>query len=953
MTIFRKCCYRLLAALTVGFLALSIAACQQHRLIAPTLTDNPQDPGIISGALDNGFSYHLRSANSSEQRRNIEIRLVVRAGSIHERVHEQGFAHLLEHVVFRGTQRFSGSQIESLLEETGLRWGIDVNATTHYGATIYRFSLTESEADLMPVVLALMADFMTAVNFDEQDIEREKKIVGAEWRFRYGHRNFVVDPLVTAALSGSQYHSRPPVGDLMTVRAATAEQLKGFWQRNYTATNAALVVTGNIVPWKLEKLIRSNFMNLPTDDQQKQARLSDVRLESFKPIKGHAEVEHLSYVNPDLVSAKVSVNFVSRVKKTDTVDSVRSAFREELLFKAVGHMLAKRLSATYQCNQANLHHALLETGQSINSVEIDIKDSDYLTCLQALSVASDQLFKSGLSPSEYELLRKSFRAIAINSADQYRNSSPEGLAARLTQSVVYGTPTPSASFLETLYLEMIDTVSATEFNNTMADIPAKYKIIYGASGPTDNNLPSKPLMKLATTSTDKIPLLVRAPATEILHGVLKPDQLLSNLVSFPKKSPQVELIREEGDYYEWRLSNGAQVIFRKDQRYDYVALAAIAPGGYLLPSADLTKAARTLPRFIGVNGAGGYLQKSLQRLQSEKNLFSEVLVNPTRHGIVAYSGARDIDLMLELVSAYFDEPVIVEPASSLLLQKLNSERSAALLQDTFWENYNAAAPDESVLTTSEMRKVQSLLFKTPADFTFVIVGNAEADIIARELTRLERYGEKSTTAQDEVFAAVADNSRNKTLADLTGSSNPEQQRLNVGLFHACSVPASRRGSADLTLRLLSDVIERRLRYDIRENSGLSYQLEATLLTDAAGDGRRYHQIEFSVNPQDALQAQVLVSSVFNAIGRTGVTVHELQIALKREQKRRRDLSYDYLALATEMAFAVQNGANVQNRALEAVSLEQLNSLARCFSSENTTFVVENENVSRSHGLALE
>ena len=115
--------------------------------------------------------------------------------------------HLLEHVVFRGTKRFSGRKIEALLEEAGLRWGVDVNATTHYGATIYRFSLTESEAELLPEVLSLAADFMHAVSFNPHDIEREKKIVSAEWRFRYGHRNFVVDPLVSAAFEGSQYLS--------------------------------------------------------------------------------------------------------------------------------------------------------------------------------------------------------------------------------------------------------------------------------------------------------------------------------------------------------------------------------------------------------------------------------------------------------------------------------------------------------------------------------------------------------------------------------------------------------------------------------------------------------------------------------------------------------------------------------------------------------------------------
>lgn len=946
----RFCC--IVKSISLLFFAVCLSACQ-HRLniVDPALTDNPQDPGILSGTLDNGFSYHLRSANSSEQKRNIEIRLVVRAGSIHEQTHEQGFAHLLEHVVFRGTNRFSGPHIESLLEEAGLRWGVDVNATTHYGATIYRFSLTESEADLMPDVLALAADFIGSVNFDHQDIEREKKIVGAEWRFRYGHRNFVVDPLVNAALAGSEYKSRPPVGDLATVRAATAETLKAFWRRNYHASNASLVVTGNIVPWELEKLVRDSFKTLPVTADPVVAKRAEEQFESFKTIKGSSEVGYLSYVNPDLVSPKVSVNFISRVKKTNTVDSIRLGFREELLFKAVGHMLVKRLSTTHRCSQATLHNSLLETGQSINSVEVDVSDSDYLTCLQALATASDELFKNGLIPWEYEQLRQSFRTIAIDNADQYRSSSPQDLAARLTQFVVYGTPTLPASLLETLLLEMIDSVSAAEFNNSMAEIPATYKVVFGTSGPTDNKLPKKSLMMLATQSADQAPLVARAPAREILHGVLNPDQLLINLAGIQKKSPQVKLVREEGDYHEWQLSNGARVIFQKDDRYDYVALAAMAPGGYMLASEGLTRAAMTLPRFIGVNGAGGYLQKSLQRLRSEKSLFSQVQVNPTRHGILAYSVTQDVDLMLELVSAYFDEPVIVEPASSLLLQKLNSERGSTKLEQSFWQNITAVDSPETTLNTSQMRQVQSLLFRTPADFTFVIVGNVEPDILARELTRFERHTEKSSNHNEGMTTRVADSGNMKSITEAAGTQG--RQRLNVGLFHACAVPVAMRADADLNLQLLSDIIERRLRYDIREDTGLSYQLEAKLLTDTTGDGRRYHQVEYSVSPTDALQAKVLVSSVLNAIGTVGVTDKELQFALKREKKRRRDLSYDYLSLATEMAFSVQNGANVQTRSLGGVSLAQVNTLASCFSSENTTFVVQNEYQGPDQELALD
>lgn len=922
---------KILASLLL--LVLSLAGCQKKlAIVNSALIQNPRDPAVVDGQLDNGFSYFLRSANSSELRRNIEIRLLVKAGSIHERDGELGYAHLLEHVVFRGTKRFSGRKIEALLEEAGLRWGVDVNATTHYGATIYRFSLTESEAELLPEVLSLAADFMHAVSFNPHDIEREKKIVSAEWRFRYGHRNFVVDPLVSAAFEGSQYHIRPPVGNLAVVKAATADSLREFWSRHYRADNAALVVTGNIVPWELERLIEENFSRLPHAGEEPLRHPA----ETFRPIKGQPEVDYLTYVNPDLISARVSLNFISRVKETDTVKSVKNGFREDLLFKAVGHLLLDRLSTSQSCSNGTLHNSQLETGQSINRLELDVIETDYLTCLQALSVYSKRLFKNGLIGAEYQQLQHSFRKIAIEAANQYRLSTPEDLAARLTQMVVYGTPMLPASLLESAYLEMIDSVNIAEFNKMLAEIPFRYKTVYGVSGPFDTNLPQKSLMRLATENANSKPFLSVAPEPTILQGVLNPDQLLDNLASVASHSPRAKKVLQQENYHEWRLSNGARVIFQRDTQHDYIALAAIAPGGYLYAGEGLARAAKMLPRFIGVNGAGGYLQQSLQRLRSEKSLVSQVRVDATHHAIQAYGVSQDINLMLELVSAYFDESVIVEPASSRILSKLNAERRGVDLESSFWSQFDNASSAIPSLETTHMREVQSLLFRSPSDFTFVFVGNVEPEILARELTRLERHTEEHRVPIRASLMAV-----NSIGGDLNSFATLDaQQRLNVGLFHSCMVPATLRIDADLNLQLLSDILERRLRYDLRENSGLSYQLDTRLLSDTTDDHHRYHQIEYSVSPRDSVQARVIISDVLNAIGYSGVTESELQFALTRERKRRRDISYDYVALARELALAARHGAPVQNRSVGHVALEDVNRLARCFSAENATFVVQ-------------
>jgi len=929
----------LLLSVTV---CVGLAGCQPAMIkTLPAADGKLQDPGIVSGQLPNGFSYLLRSTNASERRKKIDVRLIVKAGSLAEREHEQGYAHLLEHVVFRGTRRYSAAAIEALLEDAGLVWGLDVNATTHYAATVYRFSLTEREADMLPEILALLADFLDAVNFQPESIELEKRIVEAEWRFRYGHRNFVVDPVVDVALAGTRHSQRPPIGSLASVRRATADSLGRFWQRHYRPGNASLVVSGSIVPWKLEQMVRQNFARLP---ERLERITTDSAVESDTPLlrleTGGAGVTNIPYINPDIVLPQVSVNFISTVKSMDSIDSVRESFREGLLYRALTHLLSYRLSATPHCGTTAARTSLLETGQSINTLEVTIADEDYLTCLQSVSVALNRILRTGLRKSEYSLLKRSFRNIAMDLANTYRNAGAESMAESLMQNAVYGTPLLSAYMLESVYIEMIERMNVARFNTLLRSIPEDYGILYTATAARTGNLPTQEQMSNATAFPDPAVLKAIRPARKVLHGELKSDQLLDQLEALGAEKKASNVVGQN-DYFEWKLSNGARAIFLRDEKYDYVAMSAISAGGYLLDDRVMASAARVLPRFVKAAGAGGYLRKSLQRLQSERDLFTSVFVDSASHGVNAYSVPSDLPLLIELVSAYFDEPVIVEPVSSELLRKLNSGTSSGIsLEEKFWQKFYGQRKQlykAPVLNTGHLKHVQQLLFRSPSEFTFVFVGNIDPDTLARELTRIERHAaSKPDTSGGNLQA------ENRLVNSVVTETDAENSRLLVGLFHGCRTGPLQREVSEYYLRLLSHIVERRVRYVLRENRGLSYNIEARLLADSPGYGMRFHQVDFSVRPQDVTQARVLINSVLNAMGRFGVTERELQLAVKREDRRQRDLSHDYSVLAHELAVEARYGASLQYRTIGAPSVATINSLASCFSADNSTFIVDNE-----------
>ena len=136
--------------------ATLILSCSSVAELEGPVQPESMDPGVLTAELENGFEYFLRSSNATLDSDRIEVRLISKTGSLSERDDQRGYAHLLEHMAFRGTENFTLEDIESLISSVGLRWGADVNATTHYGATIYRFSLQQDDYELLPQLLSLI-----------------------------------------------------------------------------------------------------------------------------------------------------------------------------------------------------------------------------------------------------------------------------------------------------------------------------------------------------------------------------------------------------------------------------------------------------------------------------------------------------------------------------------------------------------------------------------------------------------------------------------------------------------------------------------------------------------------------------------------------------------------------------------------------------------------------------
>src|SRR5579872_1651011 len=114
-----------------GLLLSGLVASGQSNLNDPL----PIDPTIKVGKLANGLTYYI--LKNARPEKKVELRLVVKAGSILEDDDQRGLAHFTEHMAFNGTKHFKKNELVSFLQTIGVQFGADLNAYTSFDETVY------------------------------------------------------------------------------------------------------------------------------------------------------------------------------------------------------------------------------------------------------------------------------------------------------------------------------------------------------------------------------------------------------------------------------------------------------------------------------------------------------------------------------------------------------------------------------------------------------------------------------------------------------------------------------------------------------------------------------------------------------------------------------------------------------------------------------------------------
>ena len=184
--------------------------------------------------LPNGLTVLLREVHSAPV---ISWWLAYRVGSRNEPTGMTGISHWVEHMMFKGTERFPAGALDREIDRAGGQW----NAFTSMDATKYFETLPAAKID---IAMQAEADRMTKALFDADETESERTVIISERQGAENQPTFWLGEAVRAAAFRVHGYHHEIIGDETDLRTLTRADLYRHYRQHYRPANAAAIAVG-------------------------------------------------------------------------------------------------------------------------------------------------------------------------------------------------------------------------------------------------------------------------------------------------------------------------------------------------------------------------------------------------------------------------------------------------------------------------------------------------------------------------------------------------------------------------------------------------------------------------------------------------------------------------------------------------------------------------------------
>ncbi len=802
----------------------------------------PLEPDMHTGALDNGLQWFVEENGYPEGR--VQMRLVVKVGSILEDEDQRGAAHYVEHMAFNGTEHFAGNELVKWLESVGASFGPHVNAYTSFDETVYKLGFSTEDPATVDKGLVVLRDWAGGITFDAEEYDKERGVVIEEWRGSQGASFRKAMVTLPNYFHGSRYPDRLPIGTKESLDEMTRDAVVRYYEDWYRPDLMTVLVTGAV------------------DHEAMAARIQEL----FGDLKGREEPrERVEHRVPDHEETLVSVYSDPEEKEeliqvTSTIDwqwgKDERWLREyniEQLGLAIFDMRMQRLR-----NAPNAPFIDMGVGQNnltptrrTEVVGVQSRAGKSLEALEAILTEVRRGQVHGVSESELNRAKSSKLTRAKSRYKERGNNSNSAEISEAVRHVLVGEWMAGQEYELDVLQRIQPTIGVEDVNAWMRGFLGEKNRYVSLSTPDTENLP---------TEEELLETVARVLSSDVEPWV---DYDLSKPLIAAEPEPGTVVEREEFPdvgVHKWTLSNGSVVYLKPtDYKQDEIYIRSWSAGGHSLASDADWFAAYTSDTISNASGAGPYTDEELSVYNLDRRVGMSSYVYEEWHGVNGWAAPDDLPTALTLLHLSFTAPRFDESAFQVdklaRIERLRKRRNdpGTLLSDTikevrFGDHMRKRPWIEADLENMDLSVSKTFYedrFSDASDFEFLFVGSFELEQIEPLLATW--IASLPSTDRDETWKTTG----------VKHNEGPERRELRAGVEPKAAVRMWIYGEkpaevvADHRAFILSRVLTTVLRERLREDLGGTYGVTVKVSQWHIPRGEYRFQVNFDCDPDRA------------------------------------------------------------------------------------------------------
>lgn len=629
----------------IRYFLLAIVTIVSFSVWGQELSDNlPVSPDLIKGKFANGLTYYIRKNQKPEQR--VELRLVVKVGSIVEDEDQLGLAHFTEHMAFNGSKHFKKNDLVSYLQSIGVEFGADLNASTSFDETIYLLPIPIDKPGNLEKGFQVLEDWASGILFNKNEIESERGVVLEEERLGKGADERMSKVSLPHILQGSKYAKRLPIGKPEILKTFKQEVIKRFYADWYRPDLMAVVVVGDIDPAAAESMVRQHFEKLKNPAKP--------RSREYVKVPPRTESRGLVVTDAEATNHILQIFYPTRETKASvTVGD----YRKNIVKALAGQLLNLRMQELTQ--QANPPFLFGGSGESefVHGYEsyfgvAAIGKAGVVPAIDALIVENERARRFGFTAAELDRVKKSFLRQMERLYNERDKSESADFADEYIRNFLEDESVPGIEAEYGYYKKFLDGITLEEVNGyTAKSIPSSSeKKLVLLQGPTnaDFQMPSNDELLAAVVRAEQLPVNPfeeKALATSLMAAVPAAGKITSE-----KHLADINVT-------QLALSNGVSVWMKKtDFKNDQVLFSGFRYGGQSLYDIKDAQNAQYAATLVSQMGVGEFSPTDLRKFLAGKTASVSPRISFLSEGMSGQSGTADVETMLQLAHLYFTAP---------------------------------------------------------------------------------------------------------------------------------------------------------------------------------------------------------------------------------------------------------------------------------------------------------